>query len=427
MQVDHATPEIPAATTAGVRGLLSAMMFLEFFIWGSWFVTCGNYMAAHNMTDKIYLAYMVGPIAAIVSPFFLGIIADRFFPSERVLCVLQLIAGGSIFGAAAAGRQGNSSLFIGWLMVHTLAFMPTLSVTNTIALSKLSDARKQFPIIRVFGTFGWIAAGIVVSKVLQADTTETSFYVAGVAAIALGLFSLILPHTPPPAKGRTVDARAILGLDSLELMKSPSFAVFIIGSFLTCIPLAAYYAYAAHFVGDIGFKSPAAVMTLGQGSEVFFMLIMPLLFARLGVKYMLLAGMLAWVLRYGFFAIAAPTGIEALVIGGILLHGICYDFFFVTGFIYVDQKAPAEVRGQAQGFLVLVTQGLGMLVGAFLSGRLFNAVVTGKGSELMANWQKFWIAPCIAAAIVLMIFFVLFRDDTAKTEPAEAALAGATT
>ncbi len=414
MQVDYGSE--PRATPVNVRAMLSAMMFLEFFVWGAWFVTCANYMASHAMKDMIYLAYMVGPIAAIVSPFFLGIVADRFFASERVLSVLQLIAGASMFAAAAAGGRGNSGLFIAWLLVHTLAYMPTLGLTNTIALSKLSNARQQFPIIRVFGTFGWIAAGIVVSQVLHADNNAIPFYIAGGAAIVLGLFSLFLPKTPPPAKGQPVNARAILGLDSLALMKSPSFSVFIVGSFLTCIPLAAYYAYASHFVQDIGFKSPAAVMTLGQGSEVFFMLIMPLLFTRLGVKYMLLAGMFAWLLRYGLFAAAAPAGIESFVIAGIVLHGICYDFFFVTGFIYVDQKAPAEVRGQAQGFLVLVTQGLGMLVGAWLSGILFDRIIIkGQPQRLMHNWQQFWLAPCIAAGVVMVIFFLFFREDKIRS------------
>ena len=413
----------PAPTRGDTRILLSVMMFLEFFVWGAWYVTCGNFMAAHGMGDKIYLAYMVGPLAAIISPFFLGIVADRYFASERVLSVLQFIAGGAMIGAAVTGASGQQGLFVFFLLLHMLAYMPTLGVTNTIALSKLSNAEKQFPIIRVFGTLGWIVAGVLVSKVLKADDHVIQFYVTAGAALSLGVFSLFLPHTPPPAKGRPFSARAILGIDSLSLMKSPSFAVFIICSFLTCIPLAAYYAYAPVYAKAIGFSSPGAVMALGQVSEVFFMLVMPLCFAFLGVRYMLLAGMLAWVVRYAFFAAAAPTGILPLVILGILLHGICYDFFFVTGFIYVDRKASREIRGQAQGFLVLVTQGLGMLIGGQLSGllfnRLFNPKVEEKHSALMWHWHQFWLAPCIAAAVIMILFFVMFKDKTVSAVPAE--------
>lgn len=415
MQVDYASPEstpvreIPPPTTVNVRALLSAMMFLQFFVWGAWYVTCGNYMAAHGMTTVIYLAYMVGPLAAILSPFFLGIVADRFFASERVLGVLMLIGAAAMIGAAVAGQRGQSSLFIVMLLLHMLAYMPTLGLTNTIALSKLSSPEKQFPIIRVFGTLGWIVAN------LMTDETASQFYLTGGAAIALAVLSLFLPHTPAPARGQPVNARAILGLDSLALMKSPSFAIFIFSSFLICIPLAAYYAYAPVFAKAIQFKNVASVMSLGQVSEVFFMLVMPLFFAALGVRYMLVVGMLAWVVRYALFAVAAPENIHWMVIIGIMLHGVCYDFFFVTGFIYVDRKAPTQMRGQAQGFLVLVTQGLGMLAGGHLSGLLFNRVVDGGGPDLMHHWQKFWLVPCVAAAAVLAIFFVLFHDDKVET------------
>lgn len=442
MQVDYETPgAIPPPASVGVRALLSAMMFLQFFVWGSWYVTCGNYMAAHGMTTVIYLAYMVGPLAAIVSPFFLGIVADRFFASERVLGVLMLIAAASMVGAAIAGARGQPSLFIGMLLLHMLAYMPTLGLTNTIALSKLSNPEKQFPIIRVFGTFGWIVAN------WATNDTVRQFYLTGGAAIVLALLSVVLPHTPAPARGQPVNARTILGLDSLKLMKSPSFAIFILSSFLICVPLAAYYAYAPIYAKTMQFQLPrfveslvsvfsknatldptTVVMSLGQISEVFFMIVMPLCFAALGVRYMLAVGMLAWVVRYALFAVAAPDSIHWMVIIGIMLHGVCYDFFFVTGFIYVDRKAPTLMRGQAQGFLVLITQGLGMLVGGQLSGLLFNRIVSDPGTQLMANWQKFWIAPCIAAAIVLLIFFLLFRDDTAKSESGEVVLsAGATT
>jgi len=405
------TLEAPSARgSSGAFVSLSIMMFLEFFIWGGWYVTVGNYMAAHGMADAIFWAYTVGPIAAIVSPFFLGMIADRFFASERVLGVMMLIAGAAMLVAPSVGNPESMWLFIAVLLVHMLAYMPTLGLTNTIAFHALTNSEKQFPLIRVFGTLGWIVANIVVSKMLHADETALQFYVTGGACIALAVMSFMLPHTPPPAKGQPVSARAILGLDALQLMRSPSFAIFILSSFLICIPLAAYYAYAPVFVKAAGFEAPAATMSLGQVSEVFFMLVMPLFFARLGVKYMLLVGMLAWVARYALFAIGAPDGIRSMIIAGIVLHGICYDFFFVTGFIYTDKKAGPAIRAQAQGFLVLVTQGLGMLIGAQVSGVLFNRIVIGEGQVLMKNWQQFWFIPAAAAAIVAVIFFLLFRD-----------------
>jgi nucleoside transporter len=391
--------------------LLCAMMFLEFFIWGAWYVSVGNFMDANGMKEAIYWAYTVGPIAAIVSPFFLGMVADRFFASERVLGVMHLIGAGAMFLAAVAGARQQQGLFIFALLVHMLAYMPTLGLTNTVAFHALSNSEKQFPLIRVFGTIGWIAANWVVSKVLKADERAVQFQVTAAAAAALGIFSFFLPHTPPPAKGKPVSARAILGVDSLSLMRSRSFAIFIISSFLICIPLAAYYVYAPLLVKAVGFGAPAATMSYGQMSEVLFMLVMPMCFAVLGVKYMLLAGMLAWVVRYGLFAAAAPSGIHWMVIIGILLHGICYDFFFVTGFIYTDKKATPDIRAQAQGFLVLVTQGLGMLIGAQVSGWLFNSIVKGEGATLMRNWKTFWLIPCIAAAVVMVLFAILFRDD----------------
>jgi nucleoside transporter len=404
--------DAPATTQAPayVRTRLSVMMFLELFVWGAWYVTCGNFMAAHGMKSVIYLAYAVGPIAAIISPFFLGIVADRFFASERVLSVLHVIGAAAMFATAAAGAAQMPGLFIAMLLLHMLAYMPTLALTTTISLHQLTNPEKEFPPIRVFGTFGWIAANLVVSTLLKGDDATIQFYVTGAAALILAVFSLALPHTPAPAKGQPVSARAILGLDAVSLMKSPSFAIFIISSFLICIPLATYFAYAPVFASAIGFKAPGAALSLGQVSEVFFMLVMPIFFVRLGVKYMLLLAMAAWAVRYAFFAAAAPGKTEWMVIAGVLLHGVSYDFFFVTGFIYADKQANPETRGQVQGFLVLVTQGLGMLVGAWLSGVIFNSLVVGQGATLLRHWQEFWLIPSVAALIIMIIFYFAFRD-----------------
>jgi nucleoside transporter len=402
---------MPSQFSVMVR--LSLMMFLQFFVWGAWYVTAGNYMTSHDMGSIIGWAYSVAPIAAIVSPFFLGMVADRYFPSERVLGVLHILGGLAMFAVPmyGEGAQASHLLFILALLVHALCYMPTLGLTNTIAFNHLTSQEKQFPIVRVFGTIGWIVANTIVSKIYQADTAALQFNLAGGAGVLLGVYSFFLPHTPPPAAGKKATVGQILGLDSLRLLKEPSFAVFIFSSFLICAPLAAYYAYAPVFIAAAGGENPAYLMSFGQWAEIVFMLVMPLCFAFLGVKWMLLIGMLAWVVRYGLFAVGAPDSVWWMIMGGVLLHGICYDFFFVTGFIYVDKKAPPEVRGQAQGLLVLVTQGLGMLLGAQIFQLLFNRGITGEGADL-GQWQQFWYIPCAAAAVIMIIFAVMFRDDT---------------
>jgi len=427
---------------------LSIMMFLEFFVWGAWYVTVGNYMGAHQMGEYIFWAYTVGPIAAIISPFFLGMVADRFFATEHVLSVMHLVGGGALLAAPFFTPQAGGSHwpFIAILLIHMLCYMPTLGLTNTLAFHNLTNRERQFPIVRVFGTIGWIVANIVVSKWLGADKAREQFFVAGGAALLLGIFSFFLPHTPPPAKGKAPSVRDVLGLDALLLMKKRSFAVFIISSFLICIPLAAYYNYAPVFADAAGFHNVAFNMSYGQMAEVVFMVLMPLFFLRLGVKWMLLVGMFAWVLRYGLFAGAADDGVLWMILGGILLHGICYDFFFVTGFIYVDKQANKKIRGQAQGLLVLITQGLGMLIGAQVIGRLVNRctaethdallkaanalkerAIAATGVEAQSlwalweqaseavlaarDWQTIWLIPCIMAAVVAVAFMVLFRED----------------
>jgi nucleoside transporter len=428
-----------------ITARLSLMMFLQFFIWGAWYVTVGNYMKSHGMFDWVGWAYTVAPIAAIISPFFLGMVADRFFASERVLGVLHLLGGAVMLAAPAAAKMGPE-VFIAALFLHTLCYMPTLGLTNTLAFHNITNQEKQFPVIRVFGTIGWIVANFVVSKGFHADFTETQFYVTGAAALMLGVVSFALPHTPPPAAGKKVTAGEIVGVGALSLLKQPSFAVFILCSFLICIPLAAYYAYAPVFAGKVGFEDPASRMLFGQVAEIVFMLAMPLFFVRLGVKWMLLVGMMAWVARYGLFAAADENNVQWMVLAGILLHGICYDFFFVTGFIYTDKKSRREIRGQAQGFLVLVTQGLGLGLGAQIISRIVAAYTPPEAQELQAratelsrdafamtdqtaaqplfdqakalgdqatqlmDWKMIWLIPCVAAAAVMVLFFLTFWD-----------------
>ena len=388
---------------------LSVMMFLQFFVWGAWYVTVGNYMTANGMLDQVGWAYTVAPIAAIVSPFFLGFIADRYFASEKVLASLHLLGAVAMFLAPFAADI-SPTVFIFVLLLHVLCYMPTLGLTNTLAFHNIDDQEKQFPMIRVFGTIGWIAANLTVSGLFNADESATQFYITGIAGVVLGLFSFALPHTPPPSAGKKVTFREVVGADTLSLMKERSFFVFIVGSFLVCIPLAAYYAFAPIFVNSVGFDRPGAIMSLGQGSEIVFMLLMPLFFVRLGVKWMLLVGMAAWVVRYGLFA--GATGMEGgmafpLVALGILLHGICYDFFFVTGFIYTDKKCSKETRGQAQGFLVLVTQGLGLGIGAQVMNWIATSMTSAEG---VMDWQMLWLIPCGFAGAVMILFGILFDD-----------------
>jgi nucleoside transporter len=388
---------------------LSGMMFLEFFVWGAWYVTVGNYMTRIGMSDLVYWAYAVGPIGAIISPFFLGMVADRFFSTEKVLGGLHLIGGVALFLAPRAADSGASLWFILLLLVHMLCYMPTVGLANALAFHHITDQEKYFPVIRVFGTIGWIIAGVLVSAVLGADETGLPLRIAGIAGVVMGVYAYSLPHTPPAAKEK-VTVRQVLGLDALAQLKSPSFLVFIISSFLICIPLSTYYAYAPVYVNFNGIVNPAFKMSFGQMSEALFIVLMPLFFRFLGIKWMLLTGMLAWVLRYALFALAAPASIFWMIMGGIMLHGICYDFFFVAGQIYVDKVSTKEIRGQAQGFLVLMTYGAGMFIGAQISGWLHNSIVTSTGAEAAAQWQTFWTIPAVIAAAVVVLFVILFRD-----------------
>ncbi len=384
---------------------LSVMMFLQFFLWGAWYVTMGPYMNAAGMDAKLIgWAYTVGPIAAIASPFFLGMIADRFFATERVLGVMHIL-GGLFLCLAPMAAAESAELFVVMILLHMLCYMPTLGLSSSLALHNMTNAEKQFPLIRVFGTIGWIVANFVISQ-LAFDRSPNMFFVAGGSGLLLGAYAFFLPHTPAPAKGNAFSVRDALGLDSLVLLRSRSFAVFCVCSFLLCIPLSAYYAFAGTFVGDMGVERIAQTMSLGQMSEIIFMLVMPLCFARLGVKWMLSVGMLAWAIRYGLFATAADDQIRWMVLGGIVLHGICYDFFFVTGQIYVDNKAGSKIRSQAQGFYVLLTQGLGMLIGAQVASRLVAHYTT----DGTVDWKTVWMYPTFFAMGVLIVFVLLFKD-----------------
>jgi len=438
------------------RVQLSIMMFLQFFVWGVWYVTAPNYLSTIGFIGNDFgWTYSVGPIAGMISPFFVGMIADRFFPAQRVLGVLHLLGAAAMYGATQMMQTHSSPNLINLVFFgYMLTYFPTLSLTSTLAMKNMSNPEKEFPLIRVFGTLGWIAAGSLLSF-LTWDNKIEMFYLASGAALFLGLFSFALPHTPPSGTG-PVSTRELLGLDALVLLKDRSYLTFMVSSVLICIPLACYYQIASRVVEMVGLPV-GLTMSYGQWSETIFMLAIPLCFSRLGVKWMLAVGMLAWVVRYALFAIGAPAMSVPMVVLGIVLHGICYDFFFVTGQIYTDQMAPSHLRGQAQGLLVLFTLGIGMLIGAQAAGAIETHCTPPKFTELGAevaakdkvvkefqatlpkdaertdaqraelkklessrdatrvaqlqtvDWRTLWGIPAIFAGAILFLFVVLFR------------------
>ncbi len=397
-----------------VRARLQLMMFLQYFIWGAWAVTLGTYLGQTLEFEgaQIGLAYGSTAIAAMISPFFVGMVADRFFATEKILAILHLAGGIALF---VVSLQLDFGTFYPAIIAYALLYMPTLALTNSISFHNVQDPAKDFPSIRVLGTIGWIVAGLAIGW-LAIEPTAIPLRIAGGASVVLGLYCLTLPHTPPRATGGPVTVRDVLGLDALALMKDRSFATFVVASFLLVIPLQFYYGFANLFLNELGMTAAAAKMTLGQMSEIAFLILLPWFLSRWGVKRILIIGMAAWAVRYVFFSYGDLGAGVWMLYAGILLHGVCYDFFFVTGQIYVDQRAGARIRAAAQGFIAFVTLGVGWFIGSWVAGVVVGAYEAAGTPP--HQWDAIWRIPAIGAAAVLVLFVLFFKpsEESGKTE-----------
>ena len=395
---------------------LSLMMFLQFFIWGGWFVTLGTFLGNNlNATcGQIAMAFSTQSWGAIIAPVFIGLIADRYFNAEKILGVLHLLGSGLLF---LMSQTNDFTVFYIYLFCYMVLYMPTLALVNSVSFNQMKDTAVEFPLIRTFGTIGWIISGLVISYVFGWDAQESivsgalsnTFKMVALASLVLGIFSFKLPKTPPFREARkSFSLKSALGWDALKLLKERNFLLFFIASILICIPLAFYYQQANPFLVELGMDNPTAKMSLGQVSEVLFMLLLPIFFVRFGFKNTILVGMMAWVIRYLLFAYGDVGEKTFMLISGILLHGICYDFFFVSGQIFTDYKAGEKVKSAAQGLITLATYGVGMLIGFWIAGKVSDAFIMGSGKH---EWETIWKFPALFALGVFLLFLFIFKNE----------------
>lgn len=386
---------------------LSTLMFLQYFIWGTWYVTLNTYLGEtlHFTGTQIGLSYGTFAIAAMISPFFVGLVADKFFATEKVLGTMHILGAVLLVVTAQAKSFG---VFYPSLLLYTLTYTPTMALSNSISFHKMENPGKEFPGVRVLGTIGWIVANNVIGY-LGYGSSVNQLYVGAVASLLLGLYSFSLPHVPPK-KDVHLTFSEIIGLDALSLLKKRAFLIIIIASVLTCIPLSFYFGFTASFLSDIGMNYIANKISMGQVAEIVFLLILPFFLAKYGVKKVFIIGMSAWLIRYLFFAYGDNESLVWMIYVGILLHGLCYDFFFVAGQIYVDNEAPAYLKSSAQGMITFATYGLGMFIGTWFAGRTVDYYTI----DSIRNWQSTWVVPAVIAAVVLAMFIFIFKEKKLK-------------
>ena len=400
---------------------LSVMMFIEFFIWGGWYVTMGIYLPnTLNATDpEIALAYSSQSWGAIIAPFIIGLIADRYFNAEKILGVLHLVGAVLMYQISVAGSFG---VFYPYILGYMILYMPTLALVNSVSFNQMDDPARQFSFVRVFGTIGWIVAGLIISFAFHWDSPEGiangalrhTFMMTAVASAVLGVFCFTLPKTPPRiGKSEKIKIADIIGLEALKLLKDRNFLVFFLASILICIPLAFYYQHAGQFLGEVNISNPAGKLTIGQISEILFMLLLPFFFKRFGFKRTMIVAMLAWAVRYFLFSIGSSGEMVFVLLVGIALHGICYDFFFVSGQIYTDSKAGEKYKSAAQGMITLATYGVGMLIGFWTAGKITDAYLTDDGGHF---WDTIWLYPAGFAFLVMTLFALLFKNEKISYE-----------
>ncbi len=418
----------PLKSSFSLLANLSTMMFLLFFVWGAWFAGLNRFMDAAGMGEYIGKAYACTPIAAIITPFFIGVFADRFMNAEKLQGILLLLSGVFLAIAPSFAKPETASIFVNLLLAHALCFMPTLSLSNTICLKHLADSEGEYPRVRIFATLGWIIAGLSISFVFNYDTSVYQCYVGAGAAFIVGIYSFFLPQTLPPAKGEKVNIGDLIGLGTLPYFKKFAFAVFMIGSLLVCIAFMPYWANLSTYLGKAGMDKTTAFLTWGQIAELpvlFFAL--PYFLKKVGIKWTIVIGICCWIARYFIFSATASqlnggsdlSGIFNLLLIGVLLHGFSYDFVFVSGYLYVDKHVDEKIRAQAQGLLTVFTQGIAFYISSnLLSGYYYGKIVTDQTN--FSQWKEFWMLPVGYLVVILILFIIFFRDKKSDEIPHEA-------